>query len=61
MRPEDLKRRREALGLSQERLARELDVAVMTVSRWERGVNPIPHYIALALEALEARHRKEAA
>lgn len=61
MKSDDLKRRREALGLTQEQLARELDVAVMTVSRWERGVNPIPHYIELALEAIEARRRKEAA
>ena len=61
MRPEELKRRREALGLTQEQLARELDVTTMSVSRWERGVYAIPHYIGLALEALEARHRKEAA
>ena len=61
MKPEELKRRREALGLTQEQLARELAVAVMTVSRWERGVNPIPYHIALALEAIEARRRKEAA
>lgn len=61
MKPEELKRRREALGLTQEQLARALDVAVMTISRWERGVNPIPHYIGLALEAIEARHRRVAA
>ena len=61
MKPEELRSRRESLGLTQEQLARELDVAVMTVSRWERGVNPVPHFIGLALEALEARHRKEAA
>jgi repressor LexA len=60
MKPEDLKRRREALGLTQEQLARELEVTVITVSRWERGVHAVPHYIALALEALE-RRRKEAA
>ncbi len=60
MKPEELQRRREALGLTQEQLARELDVTVTTVSRWERGVFPVPHYISLALEALE-RRRKEAA
>lgn len=60
MKPEELQCRREALGLTQEQLARELDVTVTTVSRWERGVFPVPHYIGLALEALE-RRGKEAA
>lgn len=60
MRPDELKRRREAMGLTQEQLARALDVTMMTVSRWERGVYAIPQYIELAVEALE-RRRKEAA
>ena len=33
-----MKRARVAAGLSQEELARKLDVSVMTVSRLERGV-----------------------
>lgn len=60
MKPEELKRRREALELTQEQLARELDVTTMSVSRWERGVYPIPHYIELALEAIEMRRRRAA-
>ncbi len=60
MKPEELKRRREALGLTQEQLARELDVTTMSVSRWERGVYPIPQYNGLALEAIEARRKKAA-
>lgn len=60
MRPDELKRRREALRLTQEQLARELDVTTMSVSRWERGVYPIPHYIELALEAIEMRRRRAA-
>ena len=60
MKPEELKRRREALSLTQEQLARELDVTTMSVSRWERGVYPIPHYIELALEAIEMRRRRAA-
>jgi transcriptional regulator with XRE-family HTH domain len=60
MNREDLKRRRENLRLTQEQLARELDVTVLTVSRWERGVYPVPKHIELAVEALEKR-RKEAA
>ena len=60
MKPEELKRRREVLGLTQEQLARELDVTTMSVSRWERGIHPIPHYIELALEAIEMRRRRAA-
>jgi transcriptional regulator with XRE-family HTH domain len=60
MKPEELKGRREALGLTQEQLSRALDVTMMTISRWERGVYPVPKHIELAVEALEKR-RKEAA
>ncbi|HEV2860966.1 MAG TPA: helix-turn-helix domain-containing protein [Pyrinomonadaceae bacterium] len=60
MEPNELKRRRKALGLSQEQLAVLLDVDEMTVSRWERGVHPIPKYIELAVEALEWRRREAA-
>jgi transcriptional regulator with XRE-family HTH domain len=60
MKPEELKSRRESLGLTQALLARELDVDVITVSRWERGVHPIPRYIELALEAIEMRRRRAA-
>lgn len=53
----DLRRRRHALGLSQQKLAERLGVAKMTVSRWERGTLRIEHprLLALALEALEQR------
>jgi transcriptional regulator with XRE-family HTH domain len=60
MKPEELKLRRESIGLTQSQLARELDVDVITVSRWERGVHPVPRYIELALEAIEMRRIKAA-
>lgn len=60
MSPDELKRRRESLGITQARLARELDVDVSAVSRWERGVFPVPKYIELAIEAIEARRKKAA-
>jgi transcriptional regulator with XRE-family HTH domain len=43
------------IGLSQARLARELDVTVTTVARWERGEQTIgsPAAIWLALQALK--------
>lgn len=46
--------------MTQSRLARELDVDVITVSRWERGVHPIPKYIELAVEAIETRRMQAA-
>ena len=36
----ELKRLREAAGLSQEALARLIGVTSKTVSNWERGTNP---------------------
>jgi transcriptional regulator with XRE-family HTH domain len=60
MKPEELRQRREALQMTQDDLARSFGVKPMTVSRWERGVYPIPHYIELALEAIE-RRKQEAA
>ena len=57
MQPDELRRRREALGMTQDDLARELGVKMMTVSRWERGVYPIPRHIGLALEAIEMRRK----
>lgn len=54
----ELKERRHALQLSQAKLARLLGVDSMTVSRWERSINVIPQYIALALEAIERRERE---
>lgn len=38
MTPDELKAIRKRLGLSQEGLARELQLASMTISRWERGL-----------------------
>jgi DNA-binding transcriptional regulator YiaG len=61
MKPEELKRRREALAMTQDDLARAFGVKTMTVSRWERGVYPIPQYIDLALEAIEKRREAAAA
>jgi transcriptional regulator with XRE-family HTH domain len=60
MKPDELRRRREALGMTQDDLARELGVKMMTVCRWERGVYPIPRHIGLAIEAIEMRRKMAA-
>jgi len=48
-----------AKGYSQSELARELDVDVMTISRWERSVMPIPRMAELALSALRPKPKKK--
>lgn len=60
MKPEEMKRRREALGLTQAQLAREMGLDSITVSRYERGVLSIPKTVELAFELIELR-MKEAA
>jgi transcriptional regulator with XRE-family HTH domain len=55
----ELKKRREALEMTQEELAKELGVDSMTVSRWERGTRSIPSLLPLALETVERKHTKK--
>ncbi len=50
---DELRDKREALGMTQEQLATELKVAPNTVARWERGERSIPPYLDLALETIE--------
>lgn len=61
MSPDDLKKWREAHGLGQAELARLLGVAPNTVWRWEVGMRVIPPLLPLAIEAVEARLKKQAA
>jgi transcriptional regulator with XRE-family HTH domain len=51
-----LKKARAALDWSQGRLAEELGVHPMTVSKWERGEQPIPQMAAIAIRCL-TEHR----
>lgn len=53
------KRERLVKRYSQSQVARELDVDVMTISRWERGVMPIPKMAELALSSLKPKPKKE--
>jgi DNA-binding transcriptional regulator YiaG len=55
MKAKHFKGMRQRKGYSQSQLARELDVHVLTVSKWERGVVPIPRMAELALLSLKPR------
>jgi len=57
----DLRRRRVALGLSRDKVARLLGTTVNTVFRWEHGTLRIerPEMLDLALDALEAAAKRE--
>lgn len=58
MNPDELKTRRETLGMTQAQLAEALGVDVMTVSRWERGARPLSPLLPLALKGLESEIKK---
>lgn len=58
MEADELKKRREQLGMTQDQLASALSVHVMTISRWERGERSIPSHLPLALETIERQHKK---
>lgn len=51
----ELRDKRLAAGLSQERLARELGVSLSAVYRWEAGTRPIRPITAYAIEAVLSR------
>lgn len=53
MAPEELKRKRERLGLTQAELAKRLGIAKLTVLRYENGQTPIPRIVELALKEIE--------
>lgn len=52
MTPRQMAKAREGLGLSQAALAERLNVHPMTVSKWERGQQPIPTMAALAVRCI---------
>lgn len=56
--PDEIKAIREAAGLTQVRFAEELGVHSITLSRFERGVEPVTRVVGLALREL-ARQLKQ--
>jgi transcriptional regulator with XRE-family HTH domain len=53
------KEMRKAKGYTQADLAREFDVDVITVSRWERGAVEIPRLAELALSAMKPKPKRK--
>jgi len=53
LRPTDLRALRDRLGLSQERLARVLDVSSRSVERWEAGTLPSDRRVIQLLDRLD--------
>lgn len=61
MTPADIKRRREALGLSQAQLASAFKVSQQIVSDWERGIRGLrnaEHWIESEFKRLEYNRRR---
>ena len=54
MKPRDLKRIRQQLGLTQQELADQLGVGRVTVTRWELGLRSISEPIARLVERVRA-------
>jgi transcriptional regulator with XRE-family HTH domain len=59
MEADELRARRDALGMSRDELARELCVTAVTIWRWETGGRKIPPYLSLALETIERKHKEK--
>jgi DNA-binding transcriptional regulator YiaG len=57
MTPDQFKATRKELGITQSELAEEWGVHVQSISKWERGVDPINPIAAYALRAMSARVR----
>jgi DNA-binding XRE family transcriptional regulator len=55
----ELKTKRENLGLTQTELADTLGVKMNTVYRWESGILAVPKSIELAMETVERRFGKK--
>jgi len=56
--PDELRRRRQALGLSPTALARALGVHRASIYHWETGEGKPPKMLALAIERLESLRRQ---
>jgi len=60
MKPDELKKLRTKLGLTQAELASILDVKTNTVYRWEAGILPITRMVELAVRSLRPARKRNA-
>lgn len=56
---DQFRRRLRQLGLTQSGFARMVQMDVMTISRWARGVYPVPHWVRLLLDLLAEKKQKD--
>ena len=59
MKPEELKKKRIELGLTQSRLAEYLKTPYKTYVQWERGQRRVPGMLEVALESVRSKIEKE--
>ena len=52
------KRKRKRLGLTQEELAKRLDINRMTIIRYESGESAVPKPVEMAMKLIEAEEKK---
>ena len=55
MNGDELKEHRRRLRLTQTQLAERLGVHVITISKWERDIHPIPRAVALLVETFKGK------
>jgi transcriptional regulator with XRE-family HTH domain len=54
----EFRRWRRSAGYSQSQLAREIDVTIRSLTRWETGETPIPKIAELALKYIIEKKQK---
>lgn len=54
----EFRRLRRSAGYSQSQLAREIDVTIRSLTRWETGETPIPKIAELALKYITEKKQK---
>lgn len=59
MKPNELKAWRKKNKISQAKLAKVLEIATLTISRWERGVYDIPPYMPFTLKGLTQSKKQQ--
>ena len=52
---DQLKQRRQELGLSQPQMARELNTPLSTYRKWEQGARRVPGIVVVAIEKIKIK------